>query len=464
MLRKRNLEDVREWLSVSLLPKTLRDACAITVRLHLRHIWIDRLCIIQDSEKDWECESSKMADVYRNAWCTISAVGSRDDNGGCYFHRTPLEIAPLKLASNPFVNGRFSFDRSKLFHCSGNPMISDRLNDRAWIFQERNLSRRILHFAKDQVYWQCREGSACEIRPSFCPGMNTAMRFAISEIKHEYDALEQWTVIVQEYSCGKLSETKDKLPALSGMASEMQLASKDTYLAGLWREHLLFGLCWRVQNPHPERPKPYRAPSWSWASLDSVIYNPVVGSLSRSRSLRSMHGLLDSPSWYDIEFRDVAYIKNVQVEPSSGSNPYGQVDNGWIEISSHLFQVSIYFETVGSCQYPKVANPNGQPLKLVHFRAVMLDDHRISRSGGTVPIYCLALMSESDASGSATLYCLVLAPYIYRLCERPKSDASLRSSTTTTRYQRVGLAELHFGPGDCYDFLEQYARQPVVIF
>lgn len=465
MLRKYNLKDMREWLSVSLLPKTLRDACAITVRLRLRHIWIDRLCIIQDSEKDWERESSKMADVYRNAWCTISATGSRDDNGGCYFYRNPLGILPLKLTSNPFVDGHFCLEDTNYFQPDSHRMIYDYLGDRAWTFQERNLSRRILHFAKDQVYWQCRQSSACELCPSLSTDTPTGS-FPLSEIQFEHDALERWTQIVREYSWGRLSEEKDKLPALSGMAAEMQLASRDTYLAGLWREHILFGLCWVVESQHPERPEAYRAPSWSWASLDSVIDNPAVRNQMISRCFNLRRWLpstsLDFGNYNGTGFREMASIEDVQVQPSCGSNSYGRVDSGWIAISSHLFQMSFSPKVPSSTQWWEIANANGQPLKLAYGSRAKLDSHHILPSGGTVPTFCLALLYE-EGSMRNTLYCLILAPYSYGLCERPKSEASLPSSNPNTRYQRVGLAELDFKSNGCDDFLEHCTKQTVVI-
>lgn len=466
MLRKHNLEDMKKWLPVSLLPKTLRDACAITARLRLRYIWIDRLCIIQDSEDDWESESSKMADVYRNAWCTISATGSRDDNGGCYFHRNPLEIIPLKLASNPFIDGCFSLDKETYYNPDYNRMIYDYLGDRAWTFQERNLSRRILHFAKDEVYWRCRESGACETSPSLSTFTSTGT-FPLSEIKSEYDALHRWTKIVKEYSWGRLSKKRDKLPALSGMAVEMQVASRDTYLAGIWRKHILFGLCWTAESEYAERPELYRAPSWSWASIDSVIDNPAVRAQFLSGHRGFMPQLLSTSfsfETYDFNpgLREMASIEDVQVEPSSGSNPYGQVDSGWIKISSHLFQVSFSPKSPSWTQYWNIISTNGQQLKLAYGSTAQFDSNHILLGGGTVPTFCLALLYEEEGTRN-TLYCLILAPYSYGLCERPKSEANLPSSNPNTRYQRVGPAKLDFKSNGCDDFLEHCTKQTVVI-
>ncbi|KLU87477.1 hypothetical protein MAPG_06477 [Magnaporthiopsis poae ATCC 64411] len=77
-----------EGIAESQLSRTFREAIAATRRLGVRYIWIDSLCIIQDSALDWQVESAKMAAIYGNAWLTLAAVRSRDGNGGL-FARTP---------------------------------------------------------------------------------------------------------------------------------------------------------------------------------------------------------------------------------------------------------------------------------------------------------------------------------------------------------------------------------------
>jgi hypothetical protein len=62
------VSSIAEWMSPSgiptpLLPPTFRDAVAITRKLGFRHLWIDSLCIVQDSRADWMCEAACMGDV-----------------------------------------------------------------------------------------------------------------------------------------------------------------------------------------------------------------------------------------------------------------------------------------------------------------------------------------------------------------------------------------------------------------
>jgi hypothetical protein len=60
------------------LSNVFQDAVTVARRLGAQWIWIDSLCIIQDSKPDWEVESSKMCDYYENAYVTISASSSED--------------------------------------------------------------------------------------------------------------------------------------------------------------------------------------------------------------------------------------------------------------------------------------------------------------------------------------------------------------------------------------------------
>jgi hypothetical protein len=71
-------------IPIAVLPKTFGDAVTLTRNLGLRYLWIDSLCIIQDSAEDWQIESSKMADIYHNSFLTIAGISSPDSRGGCF--------------------------------------------------------------------------------------------------------------------------------------------------------------------------------------------------------------------------------------------------------------------------------------------------------------------------------------------------------------------------------------------
>lgn len=92
---------LRNGLPVSSLPRLFRDAFEIVERLGGRYIWIDRLCIIQDSTEDWESEAATMQTVYQNGFLNIAALGARDDQDGCFFERDPRLVAPTIIDLSP---------------------------------------------------------------------------------------------------------------------------------------------------------------------------------------------------------------------------------------------------------------------------------------------------------------------------------------------------------------------------
>lgn len=57
--------DLQKNRPLSWFPDTLRDAILITRALGIKYLWIDALCIFQDSNHDWTTEASKMAEIYR---------------------------------------------------------------------------------------------------------------------------------------------------------------------------------------------------------------------------------------------------------------------------------------------------------------------------------------------------------------------------------------------------------------
>jgi hypothetical protein len=182
---KANYEDLKGGpIIISDLPKTFRDAVKIASTLNVRYLWIDSLCIIQDSEEDWQAEAGKMSAVYRNAAFTIAAHGSGDSNGGCFVtgasrqHEYSSIRGTNKDGVESNVHVRLSGFREPnrdegLAHIAkGNKVktLPSRLSTRGWVFQERLLSQRTLHYTGSELVFECRAGLQCECRV----GMDTS--------------------------------------------------------------------------------------------------------------------------------------------------------------------------------------------------------------------------------------------------------------------------------------------------
>jgi hypothetical protein len=104
--------------------------------------------------------------------------------------------------------------------------------------------------------------------------------FGFDEIPSQESLVEHcpataWKRLIRDYSRWDLTVARDKLPAISGLASwfsrNLHNSEKDSYLAGLWKSQLPETLLWYHKLPiltNASRPTNDRAPSWSWASLD----------------------------------------------------------------------------------------------------------------------------------------------------------------------------------------------------
>jgi hypothetical protein len=91
-----NIREMGRQIPLRHLSITFRGAIEITRRLGIRCLWIDSLCIIQDSPQDWRSESARMGDVYKFAYCNLSATrASGGSYDGLYVHRDRLTVKPL---------------------------------------------------------------------------------------------------------------------------------------------------------------------------------------------------------------------------------------------------------------------------------------------------------------------------------------------------------------------------------
>lgn len=339
-----------EGIELRYLSETFRDAVQTARALAIRYLWIDSLCIIQDDEDDWKREASMMAEVYANTFVTLAATSAPNGTHGCF---APWEVrrqservysdeesctgAVLSDSIVPWLETRGDDDRGIAYLSKGpnailnkqslivhwgwlppstsdspkyrgvgtygihiDPVKDQPLNLRGWTFQERILSPRILHFAVDQIYWQCRRLFEAEDGSRYSTKFVNVDRLVqrqqlppIGASVFQSDPLFQklppsslgrigklsggWLEAVELYSLRQLTYAKDKLPAMAGLASYVRQKTNESYHAGLWGNHIWENLFWAVRGT-AERTAgdntcaaEYHAPSWSWASLDAPV-------------------------------------------------------------------------------------------------------------------------------------------------------------------------------------------------
>ena len=145
-----NLAQRLQEMSLNSLSQTFRDAIYITRQLGYRYIWIDSLCIVQDDGRDWERESKNMSSIFEASDLTLSALCvSTSSDGLIAPDRGPERFLNVKVGDDAVIGIR------RPPRTLTEAVIHSEMDKRAWIFQERLLSPRILHFGDDQMHWEC---------------------------------------------------------------------------------------------------------------------------------------------------------------------------------------------------------------------------------------------------------------------------------------------------------------------
>lgn len=264
-----------------------REIMDVVRRLGNRYVWIDSLCIVQDSREDWRNECSRMGDVYRHGDCNLW----KDVDANFFSWRDPRKLEQLvvravseedKCNGGQWVVSNISPIEETMLADTG---AGTPLYKHGWVIQEWYMARRILYFGERIITLECCEGSASEAFPLFQPQrevipLRIKSLLSAHELRTEEICMKAWYNIVETYTCSELTVPGDKLPTISAVAKELgwhlQRAAKEgevvEYVAGLWSTWCWHQLLWRPCGFGDKSPcSNYRAPSWSWASMDVEV-------------------------------------------------------------------------------------------------------------------------------------------------------------------------------------------------
>ncbi|KAL2064058.1 hypothetical protein VTL71DRAFT_4552 [Oculimacula yallundae] len=449
-----NMDRMRDNIPCSDLPKSFLKAIQTSQRLGFQYIWIDSLCTIQlgpGSEADWQLHSAQMDQIYANCELNIAVAHASDSTQGCFVDRDPEFIqtayvyvpVALGLRSNyeDWISASYkdSFDdggvsaayedssdlnpKSNLvttFSGDQDFVASLRnqhpLHKRAWVFQERLMAPRSLHFGNDRIFWECNEKGLSEYLPGGLPSFTTHAETPFSlpalVLKNEpttpldkatIKSLHiEWQELIDCYSRADLTYPgKDKLVAISAVAKRFGRVLPGPYTAGHFLSSNTHGLVWQNINRlsitrmsedgwrehiyfDNRRDPVYRAPSWSWASVEG----------------RTMMLLEESKDPHVF-----AEVKSVSVELVEPSNPYGQVRSAEIIVDGPMLPIRPVreqdIENQSCSQLPESFNDNDGLFALYIFT------EEISQKDGSMAFGLVLTRVSADLYRRVGQICLI---------------------------------------------------------
>ena len=364
--------DFLHGLDLNALPRTFRDAITLTRYLGIDYIWIDCMCIIQDSVPDWETESRLMDEIYHGSFLNIGANAYSTSHGGLFQDRDPASVAPLQI-NLPWPPGHRQRQDVVFFpqpHSSSSTHVErGPLSTRGWVVQERLLAPRTLHFVRHKAVWECPTMTASETDTAGIidgcwhqiPRIWAFSRPLDPSESPSDSCLSQWLEAIRIYTKGELTFQSDKLVAVLGLARRLQATWNDDsirYLAGLWSYRLESQLLWRVWRFKNGDGKPAddRAPSWSWASLRGSLLLPYLETERGSEQLLS-------------------HVIHTETEPVH--HPLGPVQRGLLRIRGPICPVTAVQDGDGKNNALKLSNTR------IKFRELSPDGAGFATPSGT---------------------------------------------------------------------------------
>ncbi|KAI8711915.1 HET domain-containing protein [Fusarium sp. LHS14.1] len=322
------------------LPKTFQDAIEVTRALGKKYLWIDALCIIQGPKDDWESEAGRMEHVFTNAYCTIAASSAGGWKDGFLQSGLWDQIDPESMEC----------------HCSFDSEVREApLLKRAWVLQERVLSRRIIHFTAEasrgsqgHTCWECGDGIRCQqfsklVQP-ICDNVFALDPHFPARLKEAeyYRSLEFIQKLFKEYSQAGLTYKSDRDTAILSLLNRISYELNTEVRYGTIRCFLGSLLLWKRTAKELTPPIDFGSravPLWSWMAYDGSIdfiinYHYEMG-IPRDADLGF------TPDGKRLNVR-IWQFENCQLGENEGCNEYAvyagnkKIGSLWFDMEDHI--------------------------------------------------------------------------------------------------------------------------------
>jgi Heterokaryon incompatibility protein (HET) len=284
------------------VPQTIVDLLSLATALEIPYLWIDRLCILQDSDEDKAAQLGILHTIYNAALVTVVAAAGED-----IYHGLPglrpgtrqvkqQEIVVVDpCASDCREDHYHNQEGLSLLSClepffpGSNYLGSTTWNNRGWTMQERILARRSLIFTKEQVRFACTNATYSE--ETYCELPFPRMQ-AFSQIEADHGFRRsvrvygesgdpetrlwgRFTSLVERFSIRSLTYSGDVYDAFAAITQALAIEAKDEFLWGVPISQFEIGLSWRTYDgqhrrkelttlPMTDKHRRVKIPSWSW--------------------------------------------------------------------------------------------------------------------------------------------------------------------------------------------------------
>jgi hypothetical protein len=274
----------------------------------------------------------QMEKIYGNAHITLCALVDNCEVG--FIKRKDKITIPYQLQNPSNGLGAFSIYQPSYHRTSLDDIMCSNWIERGWTFQERGASTRILSFGASNIHFQCSRGQSATSEYQGSYEFEMVRRDLLNKSGPDELYLQWNNRVASEFTVYGFEFTRaaDILPSLAGLATLFASKLHDRYLTGLWEKDLHRSLNWYMQREDRpsyscmldrlRHPSPYIAPSWSWASRNTLVFFEVWGETMDAYAARLECTMLDT------------------VVAPVGMSTFGELTEAYLDISGNIFNGS----------------------------------------------------------------------------------------------------------------------------